>query len=56
MQWRRTWTEKPGQLEMALGEAAGHRLIELTQGGAVKYVWVKGGAVSHRVDRFFNLR
>jgi hypothetical protein len=49
MRWDRKWTEKPSQMEMALGEAAGHRLIEITPAGAgaaVHYVWVKGGTVT----------
>lgn len=49
MRWRRKWTEMPSQMEMAMGEAAGDRLIEITRvgaEGAVNYVWVKGGTVT----------
>jgi hypothetical protein len=46
MRWRKKWTDKPSQVEMALKEAAGDRLVEMTRGGTegpVSYVWVKGG-------------
>ena len=46
MRWRRKWTEKPSQVEMALSEAAGDRLVEIHRGGdkgAIRYVWLKGG-------------
>ena len=46
MRWRRKWTEKPSQMEMAMSEAAGDRLLEVSRGWdeeAVHYVWIKGG-------------
>jgi hypothetical protein len=44
MRWRKKWTEKPSQLEMALCEVAGHRLIEFIGGGGpIHYAWVRGG-------------
>ena len=49
MRWSRKLTEKPSQLEMAMSEVAGDRLIEIIRGGtegAVNYVWIKGGTCS----------
>ena len=50
MRWHRNRAEKASQIEIAMGEAAGDRLIEMTRigaaEGAVKYVWVKGGTCS----------